>query len=61
VLELYEPTQRLRWGIPARLQGTSKLKINPAAAGRQVKETQQKEKKKKGKERTDESCLMTIM
>jgi len=57
MLELYKPMQGLHWRIPARLQGTSKLKINPAV-GRQVKDTQKK--KVKGK-RTDESCLMTIM
>jgi len=36
--------QGLHWRTLACLQGTSKLKINPAAAGRQVNETQSKEK-----------------
>jgi len=33
MLELYKPMQRLHWRILARPQSTSKLKINPAAAG----------------------------
>jgi len=60
MLEFYKPMQSLHWRIPACPQGTSKLKINPVAASHQVKKTQQKKGKKKG-ERTDESCLMTIM
>jgi len=50
MLKLYKPMQGLHWRIPARPQGTSKLKINPTVAGRQVKETQLKKKgrKKKG-------------
>jgi len=39
--------QGLHWRTLACLQGTSKLKINPAAAGRQAKETQSKRERKK--------------
>jgi len=47
--------QELHWRTLACLQGTSKLKIGPAVAGRQVKETQSK---KKGKEIKGDKRIM---
>jgi len=46
MLELYKSMQRLYWKIPACLQDTTKLKISPAIASRQVKETQTKKGEK---------------
>jgi len=40
MLKLYKPMQTLHWKTPARLRGTTKLKISSAVASRQVKETQ---------------------
>jgi len=49
MLDLRKPMHQLHWKILACLQGTSKLKIGPAADGRQVKGTSVTKKKEKKK------------